>query len=398
MAEFSGCYASNLLAATDYFDDSFLCLKWKYFCRHIAVADTMKLCPLIQQDSYDAAKVTMANYRKGPLVLNHLRLTLGDEVFFHCLKLLAAKYKGEWVNIHDFTDAINRVSGKDMTDDLKNLLWSAGYPSYRLAGVECAEQDKGYRTKVRIRNEGDYGLSCPLLLKMREGEKLEAFKVEGRDEREFVFITDNKVTDIVIDPELTAFQYHPRQKARLWVRLKPHPNGNWERYGKSYAYYLLGDYEKAIYTITEWFSHTMEQKGAKSIEALIEKSGYNTAYLFMRGVYYLALDDRAKAEQDIKLAFPYMLDGSLGIPSPPGRPPSVYSVAGVIPEDDLGQYLALLSQIAGRELFFEVGLDDEARKRQVEEWKQWWEKKGKHQKLDVTPLKERFCLPTLKGR
>jgi len=65
-------------------------------------------------------------------------------------------------------------------------------------------------------------------------------------------------------------------------------------------------------------------------------------------------------------------------------------MAGAIPEDDLDQYLALLSQIAGRDFSFESMLDVQAKKLKVKGWKDWWEKEGKHQKLDLTPLKERF--------
>ncbi len=270
-----------------------------------------------------------------------------------------------------------------MTYDIKNRLWSAGYPSYRLAGFDSAKQDGGYRTKVRIENEGEYGLSCPLLLRMKAGEKREVFKVDGKDERECVFTTDEKVTDVVIDPELTAFQYHPQPKARLWMPLQPEPGRNRERYGKSYMYYLLGDSQKAVDTITEWFSDSMAKRKVKSIEALVEKSGFNRAYLFMRGVYYLALDDREHAKKDITMVFPGMLDAS-------DSTVLYYYLTGAIREKDLDHYLALLSLIAGREFSFETGLDEEAKKRKVEEWKQWWEKEGKHQKLDLKPLKEQF--------
>jgi len=389
MAEFSKKYATRHLGGENYFDDNWIRLeKRRYLCRHFSVSDAWKWPPLIQQEGYDPQGVTTENYQRGPLVLNQIRLILGDEVFFKCLKVFAIEYKGKTVNIYDFINTINRVSGRDMTSELKGLLWSAGYASYRLAGFESAKQDSGYRTKVRIQNEGEYGLSCPLLLKIRGGEKREVFKVEGKEEREFVFTTEDKVIDVVIDPELTTFQYHPEQKVRLWMSLKP-GGLNWVWYGKSYMYYSLGEYERAVSTITEYFSTTKY----KSIKALLENSSspFNylyAAYLFMRGVYYLELDDGEHAQEDIKRAFPYMLEAlqqgeSVG-------PPGAFYTVGAIPEKDLDQYLVLLKQVAGREFSFEAGLDDEAKKRKVEQWKQWWEKEGKYQKLNLSALKERF--------
>lgn len=391
MAEFSSAYAMSHLGAEIDGESRFLYIRRRRFCFYIGIANPPKLRPLIQQEGYDAAKVTMENYRKGPLVLNQIRLILGDEVFFQCLKAFLTKHRGKTVNIHDFINTINRLSGRDMTSDLKNLLWSAGYPSYRLVGFESVKKDGGYRTKVRIHNEGEYGLSCPLLLKMKGGGKREMFKVDGKDEGQFVFTTDEKVIDVVIDPELTAFQYHPQQRARLWMSVKPRSFRNWIWYGKSHMYYLVGEHKKAISTITEYFSRSMERKKYKNIEELVDGSSLNAAYLFMRGIYYLALDDREHAEKDIELAFPPMLEALLGMLTKPSWQLTAYRCAGVIPEEDLDQYLALLSQIAGRELSFEVGLDEEKKKQKVGEWKQWWEKKGKYQKLDISTLKERFA-------
>lgn len=389
MAEFSNNYARSLLGEEDCFDDNWIRLeKRRYLCWHFAVSTPVKLYPLIQQEGYDPQRVMMSSYQRGPLVLNQIRLILGDEVFFKCLKGFAIEYKGKTVNIYDFIDTINRVSGRDMTSELKGLLWSTAYASYRLAGFESTKEDGGYRTKVKIQNEGEYGLTCPLLLKMRVGEKREVFKVEGKSEKEFEFSTGDKVIDVVIDPELTTFQYHPEQKVRLWMSLKP-GGLNWVWYGKSYMYYSLGEYERAVSTITEYFSTTKY----KSIKALLENSSspfkYSyAAYLFMRGVYYLALDDGEHAQEDIKRAFPYMLEAlqqgeSVG-------PPGAFYTVGAIPEKDLDQYLVLLKQVAGREFSFEAGLDEEAKKRKVEQWKQWWEKEGKYQKLNLSALKERF--------
>ena len=385
MAEFSSAYAMSHLGTEVDGESRFLYRRRRLFCFHIGIANRPKLYPLIQQEGYDAGRITSANYAKGPLVVNQIRLMLGDEVFFKCLKTFVAKYKDKTVNIYDFIDTINRVSGRDMTSNLKNLLWSAGYPSYRLVGFDSEKESGGYRTKVRIQNEGEYGLSCPLLLKMRGGEKREVFKVEGKDEREFIFKTDEKVIAAVIDPDLMAFQYHPQQRARLWMPLQPQPDRNWHRYGKSYMYYLLGDYQKAIDTITEYFYYRRQQKKAKSIRDVVENSVRCTPYLFMRGVYYLAMDDREHAEEDIKTAFPFML----GVLAKPTRVEYFHWV-GAIPEKDMDQYLELLKLIAGRDFFFETGLDEEAKKRKVEEWKQWWEREGKHQKLDLKPLKEQF--------
>ena len=57
---------------------------------------------------------------------------------------------------------------------------------------------------------------------------------------------------------------------------------------------------------------------------------------------------------------------------------------------DLDEYLSLLGLIAGREFFFDDTMNEEGRLQKINEWKQWWEEKGKQQKLDLNPLRERF--------
>ncbi|MHC4352389.1 MAG: M1 family aminopeptidase [Planctomycetota bacterium] len=342
MAEFSSRYVRRRLGEENCLGNNWIHTeKRRYFCPDFAVSDTWKWPPLIQQEGYSRGSVTAQNYHRGPLVLNQIRLILGEEVFLKCLKAFATKYRCKTVNIYDFIDTINRVSGKDMTSELEGLLWSTGYASYRLAGFQSEKENGAYRTTVTIQNGGEYGLTCPLLLRMRGGEKREVFIVAGKDEEEFAFTSEKKVIGVVIDPELTTFQYHPEQKMRLWMAIKPERMLNRVWYGKSYMYYSVGEYNKAIDTITEFFS--MRQKKAESTEKADKMFKPNAAYLFMRGVYYLALDDREHAEEDIKGAFPYMLDAlqqgeSVG-------PPCAFYTVGAIPEKDVDQYLALLRSI-----------------------------------------------------
>ena len=71
------------------------------------------------------------------------------------------------------------------------------------------------------------------------------------------------------------------------------------------------------------------------------------------------------------------------------RPDSAFYLVGVIPKYNPNLYISLLTEIAGKEFSFDPKLDDEAKKLKVAEWKQWWEKEGKHQKLNLEALKER---------
>ncbi|MEW6235093.1 MAG: M1 family aminopeptidase [Candidatus Omnitrophota bacterium] len=397
MAEFSARWILKVMGEEDKYenlsDENILGWKQRAFCTYFAENETNNRLsvPLIFQEGYDSGKVTARNYHWGPLAVNQIRQILGDEVFFKCLNAFLAENKGKEANIEEFVHTINTVSEKDMTSELKGLLWSTGIASYCLAGFESEKANEGYRTTVRIQNEGDYGLTCPLLLKTVGGEQRTIFKVEGKQEKPFVFSTKYRVVDVVIDPDLTTLaQYHPDQKLRLWQAMLKAMDGygNNEAYGKSYMYYALGEFDKAVEPISDYLRGAMKREKVYNIEELLKKDDFCAGYVFMRGVFNIASDDQRQAEEDIKEAFPYMLRAMKhkdSIEAPGG-----YCDLGAIRHKDLDEYLALMKLIAGKELHFEKGLDDAAKKRKIEEWEQWWEKERKYQKLDLDPLKERF--------
>jgi hypothetical protein len=295
------------------------------------------------------------------------------------------KYRGNQAGIEEFVQTINAVSQKDMTAELKGLLWSTGFASYRLAGCVSEQAGSVYRTKVRIANEGDYGLTCPLLLRTIGGEVRTAFKVEARQEKEFVFRTAHRVAEVVIDPDLTTLQYHPEQKLRLWRAQTL--SGNNESIGQAYVHYALGDPGKALDRISAYLESRVRHEQADSLGTLLAKESYWAPYLFMRGVFYLGLGDPKHAEEDVKCAFPYMLRAM--VHKDAVRVPSTYYEVGAIARKDLDEYLALLGLIAGREFSFESGQDEAAKKGRIEEWRQWWEQEGKHKPLNLGPLREK---------
>jgi hypothetical protein len=215
------------------------------------------------------------------------------------------------------------------------------------------------------------------------------YRVDSKQEKDFVFTTTHKMIDVVIDPDMTALQYHPEQKLRLWKAMLKVMDGygNNEAYGKSYIYCAQGEFKKAVDPISDYLRKAVTREKVKSIDELLKKDSFLAAYVFMRGVFYLGLDDLQHAEEDVRSAFPYMLRAMVHKESV--RVPSAYYEVGAIAQKDLSEYLALLELIAGREFLFENGLDEPAKKQKVEEWHQWWEKEGRQSKLDLGPLKVR---------
>ncbi len=393
MAEFSARWILKSMGNKQSFDRSFSdgnIIGWKQrrYCTYLPVIqnDPRKYSVLVVPANSNLRKASVRHW--GPLVVNQIRQVLGDDTFFRCLKTFVDTYRGRQADIDNFIHTFNTVSGRDMTSLLKGMLCTPGYASYRVVDLESEKSGDGFYTKVRIQNEGEFALPCPLRLQTVGGEKQETVEVQAGQEKEFTYLTPYRVVKAVIDPEMTTLlQYHPEQKLRLWnLMLKTTDGyGNNEAFGASYLYYVQGEFDRAVEPITDYLNQRMKKGNVGTLEEYLNSNGW-AEYVFMRGIYYLAANDFDHAEKDIKLVFPHMLDalkhdGSV-------RVPGAYYETGAINTLELEEYLGLLGLIVGREFSFAKGMKEETKLRKITEWKQWWEEKGKQQKPDLTPLKK----------
>jgi hypothetical protein len=154
MAQFSAAWALKRIKGDREFDAFLATQKTLSFDYYLADGTLDDQYPLIEQEGYDSGSIIGANYRKGPVIVNQIRLELGDELFFKSLKAFTEKYKGKNVTMAHFIETFNMVAGKDLRPLFQDLCWSKGYPSYRLVHFESARQKEKYLTRVRIKNEG----------------------------------------------------------------------------------------------------------------------------------------------------------------------------------------------------------------------------------------------------
>ncbi len=403
VGDFSAAWAIREIRGEKAFIDRMSRLKrflfYGYFTRKLPQSHY----PLIQQEGYDPTMVVGANYTKGPFVVNQIRIELGNELFFKCLGAFAREYKGKKVDIHDFIATFNQVSGKDLTKLFRDLLWSTDYPIYRLVGFESKKQDDSYKTVVKIRNDGEFGVTCPVLLKTKAGERRELFLVGGRSENELRYVTSEEVVDVIIDPDLTGFHYDPCQKARSDEMdrarkekidvSKIHPGNNWGWFNASYIQYLNGNYERAIEILSRYFTNYMKIKDLKAIEEM-GREPFSASYIFTRGLYYLADGQNDLAESDFKLSITGMLNSlPLGEKYPYGAEFLGWPNTGVLIETgDKKELISLINLLTGKDFPWDDNLDKAEKERRVEEWKKWWEMQGKNQKLNLMAVRERFSL------
>jgi hypothetical protein len=146
------------------------------------------------------------SYRKGPIVLDILRQEMGDDVFFQMLKEFAQRYKNSHATFIDFVSVCNEVSRRDWMPFFYQWCYARSCPSYHLEMFESKQGKEGWQTTVKIRNDGEGIVRCPLELHMEGTSREEVFWVQGGEVETFVYSTDKEVTNVLIDPKQTTYQ------------------------------------------------------------------------------------------------------------------------------------------------------------------------------------------------
>ena len=156
------------------------------------------------------------SYRKGPIVLDILRREMGDDVFFRTLKEFALRYKNSHATFIDFVSVCNEVSRRDWMPFFYQWCYAKGCPAYHLDSFESKKVKEGWRTKVTIRNDGEWIVTCQVELRMEQAELETGFWVPSGEKRTFTYSTHKEVTEVVIDPRQTAYQAdEKRDRAKI---------------------------------------------------------------------------------------------------------------------------------------------------------------------------------------
>ena len=162
------------------------------------------------------------SYTKGPIVLDILRREMGDEVFFRTLREFVRRNRNAYATFIDFVAICNEVSRRDWMPFFYQWCYGNGWAAYHLVGFESTEGRGGWETKVKIRNDGEAIVRCPLELRMNGKRQEETFWVQGGEEKTFVYQTDREVTDVVVDPNETVYQLNAKEdRMRIGEEEKP---------------------------------------------------------------------------------------------------------------------------------------------------------------------------------
>jgi aminopeptidase N len=99
--------------------------------------------PIFDRETDDLFKLLNPNnYQKGAWVLHMLRSQLGDESFFKGIKAYYESHKNGNATTEDLKGALEKASGKDLSNFFRRWIYESGHPVYRLSSQWNSQNQK----------------------------------------------------------------------------------------------------------------------------------------------------------------------------------------------------------------------------------------------------------------
>ena len=142
-------------------------------------------------------------YSKGAMVLNMLRLTIGDQNFFQGLKNYFNDKKYSFALTPDFKQEMENVSGKNLDEFFNDWVYGQGYPTYSF------EIEKTGTTMYKITvNQSTshpsvsfFEMPLPLVFKDSNGQEVEMVLDNTQNHQVFNVNPGIEVEQVVFDPK-----------------------------------------------------------------------------------------------------------------------------------------------------------------------------------------------------
>lgn len=153
-------------------------------------------------------------YNKGSCVLAMLRSLVGDEKFFTILSTYFNRYKFKLVELEDFIDSAEEVSGIELDWFFDQWLWDTGYTTYSLQDALTWETSEGWKLLMKVtQSNPSFKMPVPTEIILVDNSTKRARVWMGDEQGTFVLDLNLKPSCIIIDPSddiLGAEQYNKK--------------------------------------------------------------------------------------------------------------------------------------------------------------------------------------------
>jgi aminopeptidase N len=162
---------------------------------------------LTDQEITDVSRIfsSRLTYNKGAMVLNMLRLKLGDAAFFQGIKnyLADPNLAYKYANTSHFQSHMELVYGNSLADFFNDWIYKMGYPSY---SISANKTDSDHVKFILFQTQSDpsvsyFKLPVPIRVIGSEGQQTNLILNNTYNGQEFIENISYPITSIVIDPD-----------------------------------------------------------------------------------------------------------------------------------------------------------------------------------------------------
>lgn len=138
------------------------------------------------------------NYEKGAWVLHMLRIMLGEKVFFDGLKIYYNAHKDSTATSEDLRSALEKSSGRSLTDFFDRWIYKAGHPIYKASWTEVGK-GKTRLTLDQMQADEPFLQPVMLLVKTASGERRVVITPAGKSTQ--MVINAGPIQSVIVDPD-----------------------------------------------------------------------------------------------------------------------------------------------------------------------------------------------------
>ncbi len=157
------------------------------------------------QDTTDVNRIFdyRLTYSKGAMVLNMLRLTLGDAHFFQGLKNYESQKQYSFALTPDFKSVMEAVSGKNLDEFFNDWVYGEGYPTYTFEIVKTGTD--AYKITVHQTTSHPsvsfYEMPLPMVFKDNQGNEVTIVLNNTQNHQVFTVHPGIEITQASFDPK-----------------------------------------------------------------------------------------------------------------------------------------------------------------------------------------------------
>jgi aminopeptidase N len=157
------------------------------------------------QDTTDVYRIFdyRLTYSKGAMVLNMLRLTVGDTNFFQALKDYVNQKEYDYALTPDFKSIVENVSGKNLEEFFNNWIYGQGYPTYTFDVVKTGQTT--YKVTVHQTTTHPsvdfFEMPLPLRFIDTDGQSIDIILNNTQNGQVFTIDPGLEINQVIFDPK-----------------------------------------------------------------------------------------------------------------------------------------------------------------------------------------------------